>query len=199
MILRRQISAVLAFLSFAMLACNAPPLGFANEAPPEPRSYSPQESEAALDSFSEKWRSLNVSTPSGPFSVTLTEPELTAALVAAIEQAEADGIELPPISNVSVVLENNAINTYATIQAEVLVFDGVIVTVPSIGANGQVVVEITEASFGPFELEDSMLAEISDVVEQTINAPIQTSPFNITVTSVQIANHELTINGSINP
>lgn len=187
-------------LLMASIACNRPQLS--NQAE-EPQGVVveggvSQTSEEALASFTEKWRDINMSTPTGPFSVTFTEAELTAALEAGLDEAEANGVELPPIEDVQVELRNGEVRILGTVRVEPLNVNAEVVAVPSIDANGRVDLSITDASFGVLDLDQANLDDIEQAAEQAINEPIQNSPFNITLNSIEIANGQAVLSGTIN-
>ncbi len=179
-------------LIWGTLACNAP-LGASGKP-----SEAVLPSDEALASFHSKWRALNLATPSGPFTLTFTEAELTSAVDAAIREAEADGADIP-FEDVQVQLANGAINVYGTVHMPPLAFSGLITIVPTIGPNGTVEITITRIEFGPLEFDSATFDQLAAAVEQSINAPIVASPFHITLSAISITNGEMTISGTIAP
>lgn len=179
-------------LILSTLACNAP-LGARGKP-----SQAILPSDEALASFRSKWRTLNLATPSGPFTLTFSEAELTSAMDAAIREAEAEGADIP-FEDVQVRLANGAIDVYSTVHMQPLVFSGLITIVPTIGPNGTVEIAITRTEFGPLEFDSATFDQLAAAVEQSINAPIVASPFHITLSAIRIADGELTISGTIAP
>lgn len=185
-------------LSASSLACNA--AAASRIAPPTPPpAVETGASADALGSFNEKWRGLNISTPDGPFSVTFTEAELTSAIQAAIDQAEADSGQALPVNDVQVVLGNGVIDVFGHVTVEPLNVNGKISVSPSINSAGMVQLDVISAEFGVFQLDDALLNSVIDNVEHSINQPIQASPMNITLTEVSVDNGELRVSGVINP
>ncbi|MBN1311433.1 MAG: hypothetical protein JXB30_08440 [Anaerolineae bacterium] len=186
----------LSILLTATLACNmpAPRLG-GPERPPQAAAASTE----SLDSFNNKWHDLNLNTPAGPFSMTFTEAELSSVLAEAIQQAEADSGEDIPVANPSIVLENGIINVYGQVVINTFQADGLIVAVPAIGPDGLIDIQIASVEFGPFEIDTAMLDDLVSGIERSINAPIQSSPFNITLTTITIADGLMTVEGTIAP
>lgn len=185
---------ILIALPLASLACNA--AAFSRVGAPAP-AQDVQPSADALASFNSKWRNLNLATPSGPFSITFTEAELTSAANAAIAQTEADSGQAIPIDNVQVHLRPEAIDVFGQVQLDPLTVNGLITFVPSIGADGRIHLEIAEVEFGPLDVDETLLDEIVASVEHSINEPIQASPSKITLTSLVIDQNLLTISGTI--
>jgi hypothetical protein len=186
---------VLALL-LTTLACNMPGARLGG---PEPPAQVATASAESLESFDDKWRDLNLSTPAGPFTITFTEAELSSALAEAIRQAEADGGEDIPIQNPGVVLQDGVINLYGQISTNTFEANGLIVAVPTIGPDGLVDIQISSAEFGPVELEPALLNTLVESIERSINEPIQSSPFDIILTTITIAGGQMTIDGTITP
>lgn len=183
---------VIATLILSTLACNAP-LGVSSKLPEVI-----QPSDEALASFRSKWRALNLATPNGPFTLTFTEAELTAAVDAAIREAEANGADIP-FEQVQVRLTEGTVNVYGTVPMQPLSFSGTITIVPTIGPSGLVEITITRTEFGPLEFESTTFEQLATAVEQSINVPIVASPFHITLSAITINDGELTISGAIAP
>jgi hypothetical protein len=183
-------------LLFSALACNMPGPRIGG---PEKPTQAPTPSAESLESFNDKWRDLNLATPDGPFSMTFTEAELSSALADALQEAKVDGGQDIPIENPSVVLKDGTINLYGQVSINTFQANGLIVAVPSIGQDGLIHIQISSVEFGPIDLDPSLLDTLVSNIEQSINAPIQSSPFNIVLTSITIADGEMTIDGTITP
>lgn len=186
-----------AALVAATLACN---LGAArNFSPPTPPA-TVEASEDALDSFNNKWRDLNITTPNGPFSLSFTEAELTSAVTQAIARAEAEQGQSIPLEDVQVHTNaQGTIDVYGKVMLDPLALNGMITVVPALSPQGRVELEVTAAEFGPVDVDTTMLSDVVNGVEQTINEPIQTSPFNINLTAITVTDTEMTIQGTIAP
>jgi uncharacterized protein YpmS len=183
-------------LLIAALACNAPGTGLSQSDKP---SYTVESSVEALDSFNNKWRSLNLATPDGPFSMTFTESELTSAVVEALDDAETEQGEPIPVEDVTVLLNDGRIQCYARARIEPLDVNGYVAFVPSIGADGWIRLDMVDFQFGPLQIDDAELANLISTVEYSINEPIQASPFNIQLQQIYVNDGELVIEGSISP
>lgn len=187
----RLVALITLLLSTA--ACNMPGPKLGG---PQPPADAPAPSDAALESFNDKWRELNLATPYGPFSVTFTEAELTSAFNNAIVKSEANGQDVP-IDDPRVVLRDGLFYVYAMLDLDVTQTSGLITARPSIGADGLVQLTIESAEFGPVDVDPSMLNSLAAEIAQSINAPIQASPFQITLNQINSENGELTISGTI--
>lgn len=183
-------------LLLVTLACNMPgPRLGGPEAPAQAAAPSAE----SLASFDDKWRDLSLGTPAGPFSITFTEAELSSAMAEVIRQAEADRGKTIPLTNPSVVLQNGVIDIYGQVSTSAFAANGLVVAVPTIGPDGLIDIQINSAEFGPIELDPALLGELVTSIERSINKPIQSSPFNITLTTITIANGQMTIEGNIAP
>jgi uncharacterized protein YpmS len=183
-------------LALSALACNMPGFQLGGPQPP-PQTVQP--SGEALASFNDKWRTLNFATPDGPFSITFTNEELTSVVAEAIAQTEADTGETIPIQDIQVIMGDGVVNIYGRVNVSGFEANGLIVVVPSIGADGRLHAEIASIQYGPLQLDPSVLDQVMASVEQSINSPIQSSPFNITLSDVTVTNGQMTINGTITP
>ncbi len=179
-------------LIVSALACNAPFRA------PSRLPEAVQSSDEALASFRSKWRTLNLATPNGPFTLTFTEAELTAAVDTAIREAEAEGTDIP-FEQVQVRLTEGVVNVYGTVPMQPLSFSGAITIVPTLGSNGLVEIIVTRIEFGPLEFESTTFEQLAAAIEQSINAPIVASPFHITLSAITIGDGELTLSGTIAP
>lgn len=186
-----KLTAVLLILG--TLACNAAGLA------PRMPSQTIAPSAEALQSFKDKWRNLSLATPNGPFTVTFTEAELTSAVDAAIQDAQASDGESIPVQNVQVFLRDGAIDAYGQAAVDPLTVTGHIKMAPGIGPDGQVDLTVLQVDFGPLEVDESLLDRLIGYIERSINEPIQTSPLNITLTDIVVAEGQITINGTITP
>jgi hypothetical protein len=196
MIFRKSIQMRLVALMAVVLAaaaCNMPGPKLGG---PQPPADAPTPSDAALESFNDKWRDLNLATPYGPFSITFTEAELTSAFDEAITQSEANGNEIP-ISDPRVVLRDGLFYVYAVLDLDVTKTSGLITARPSIGTDGLVELTVESIEFGPVDVDPSMLDDLAEQIARSINEPIQASPFDITLNQVTSENGELTITGTI--
>ena len=189
---RNWIIFTIAALALSTLACNAAAF---TGSPAPPQTVQP--SADALASFQDKWRDLSRSTPSGPFSITFTEAELTSAVTAAIQESESSSGQSWPISNVTVALNDDQITVYGSARIDPLAINGSLAVVPYVDESGYVQLSLVNVDFGPLTLNENMLNEIISRVERSINAPIQSSPFDITIQTITVTSDQITINGTI--
>ena len=186
------LSVVLSMLTAGTLACN-----LAGIRPPAP-SYNVAPSAEALQSFKDKWRNLSMVTPSGPFTMTFTETELTSAVDAALQDAQANG-EPVPVENLQVFLRDGTITVYGQAQFDPLTVTGQVGLVPSVTPDGQVALTLVSVDFGPLEVDEALLDQLIARLERSINEPIQTSPLRITLTNIVVADGEITLLGTLTP
>jgi hypothetical protein len=183
-------------LLLASLACNMPGARLGG---PETPVQAATPSAESLESFDDKWRDLNLATPAGSFTITFTEAELSSALAEAILQSKADGGQDIPIQNPGVVLKDGVMEVYGQIGTSAFQANGLIVAVPAIGPDGLIDIQVTSAEFGPIELDPALLNDLVGSIERSINEPIQSSPFDITLSTITIADGQMTVEGTIAP
>jgi hypothetical protein len=131
--------------------------------------------------------------------VTFTESELTSALDEAIRRYQAETGETIPVQNPQIVLQNGQILLYTQLQLDVTQASGLVVATPAIGPDGLVDIQIDSAEFGPIDVDPAMLEGLAAELEQSINAPIQASPFTITLSEITAAEGQLAVSGTITP
>lgn len=186
------LAAVLLVLMLSLLACNLPWVA----GPPAPADIV-EPSVDALESFNDKWRSLVMSTPAGPFSLTFDEGELTSAVAEALAQAQRDGEPPIPLHDVQVSLHDGSIEVFGRANLDALTVNGQITLVPSVSDTGQVAVAVQQVTFGSLQIEDATLVELSRLVEHTINQPMQVSPVVITLQTITVTEGQLTLSGTL--
>lgn len=183
---------VLAISILTSLACN-------QLSGPKPPEKIAKPSSEALASFNQKWSNLFRTTPTGPFSISFTGAEMTSAAAKIIEQAKTESGKSIPVEDVQVVLEDDVINIYGRADIDYIEASGLVVVVPAINADGHLQITTQSVEFGALEIDPTYLSEILNMVESTINEPIQNAPFTITLTAILIDNGQMTINGVITP
>ena len=135
--------------------------------------------------------------PPGDFTMTFSEAELTSAVWDSIAQMEMESGEDIPISDVQVLLENNTMYLYGTIDAGIVQSAGVITAQPSVRPDGTIDVAITSADFGLIQLSQDDVSALETEVETTLNAWIAES--GATVTGVAISQGQFVVTGSTVP
>lgn len=162
--------------------------------PPAERAVEP--SQEALDSFNEEWQSV-ILAPPGDFTMTFSEAELTSAFWDSIIQLEAQSGEDIPVSDIQVLLQDNTMYVYATVDAGIVQSSGLITAQPSIGPNGNIDVAILSADFGLVQLDQADIIALEAEVENTLNQWALEA--GTTVTGVAIGDGQFTITGSTAP
>ena len=181
-----------AALALSSWACNAAGSRF-----PVP-SHTVSPSAEGLQSFKDKWRNLSIATPNGPFTITFSEVELTSAVDAALQEAQADG-ESVPVENLQVFLRDGTITVYGQVHYDPLTVTGQVGLVPSITSDGLVALTPASVDFGPLEVDEAVLDGLVARLERSINEPIQSSPLKIALSDIIVADGQITIIGTITP
>jgi len=99
----------------------------------------------------------------GQLTITVTEAQITTYIVENL-QKDYESILTNPV----VVFQPNQVELYATIKSGAISADGRVVMSVTIDTNGEPVVEILEANFGPFPIPSSLLNNLSTAVDKAI-------------------------------
>jgi hypothetical protein len=100
---------------------------------------------------------------SGQLTITVTETQITTYIV---ENLQKDYASI--LSDPVVVFQPNQVELYGTINSDAITVDGKVVMSVTIDPNGEPVVEILEANFGPFPIPSSLLTNLSTAVDNAI-------------------------------
>jgi hypothetical protein len=101
---------------------------------------------------------------SGNISITITEAQITSYVV----QNLRENYE-PILSNPVIVFQPNQVELYGTIQGDAVTANGRVVMSVVINEQGQPVVTIREANFGPIPVPSGLLSNLSVAVDRSIS------------------------------
>ncbi len=99
----------------------------------------------------------------GELTIAITEAQLTTYIIENL-QKEYRAI----LSNPVVIFQPDQVELYGTIKSDSISADGKIVMSVSIDPNGEPVVKILDANFGPFPIPSDLLNNLSNSVGQAI-------------------------------
>jgi hypothetical protein len=136
------------------------------------------------------WQQANELPPGVPFSVTITEAQMTASIN---ERLTASGYGTN-ISELSISLDNSQIvvTFKLTIQQQVgqrtidVSAVGTVVSTATLDASGAITVSVVSANFGQISLPPEMLAPINESLSEAITGSTTGKADNVTFTSLTI-------------
>jgi len=128
---------------------------------------------------------------SGDIRITLTEEELTSYIALQLSQSLAEQGLI--ISNPQVRLRDGKLTLSGTYRVDPVTVNPVI-TLSVTAVNGRPVANVESANFGILPVPGALLSQVSQSINQTL---AQQLPANATITSVTIADGQMTILGTI--
>jgi len=179
------------------------------EPPPEPSAQPtatpPDESQTPVnidatggESLEEAWRQAYELPPGVPFSVTTTEAEVEAAILAGMA-ASGYGSN---VSDLNVTLDDGLIGisfTYNLTQPVSRSVPASVVFAASIDSNGDLVLTATSASAGQFSIPPEMLTALNEAVSAALIGARSNMESDVTLTELAIDNGIMTVTGYVTP
>ena len=128
--------------------------------PPRPiQTVPPQEPQ-----IDQQIQTLQPDPNSGKVTLTITEAQITTAIVENLQKENISGLTDPVV-----VFQPGQVELYATIKGDAFSANGRIVLSVRIDPNGKPVVDILEANFGPFPIPAGFLNDLSTQVDHAIS------------------------------
>jgi hypothetical protein len=150
-----------------------------------------QPSEAEL--LRSQWQSaLESAAETGQVSILIDESQMTAFLAERIADHDQ-----PLIRNPQVYLRDNQIQIFGTAERGILKATLLITVTPEITEDGDISFELSEASVGPVPAPSALKSTISAVLTEAFTGSIGSLATGIKISSLAIANGEMTIVGEL--
>jgi hypothetical protein len=99
----------------------------------------------------------------GDVSITVTESQVTSYVMQNLQDNYS-----PILSDPVIVFQPNHVELYGTIKGDNISANGRVIMTVTIDDQGQPVVKITEANFGPIPVPTSLLSNLSTAVDRSI-------------------------------
>lgn len=183
----RKIILASCVLLFAALACRM------NIGGPKPTGQPIPVSTEAAGSLQQQFeQALQSSGPDGQISLMINESQLTSMLAARLEK-----LPEPFITDPQVYLRDGQIQIYGKAARGYFEANVSIILTASIDSNGQPLVEITSADFGPIPLPENMTESISAMVQEAYSGAIGPLATGFRLQSIVIADGLMLLTGSM--
>jgi hypothetical protein len=182
-----RITVVVVSLSLAGLACDT---GLGGPTPPA--SPIPVSTEAAGE-LEALWEQALENAEDGVVHVTMTEAQVTSYVALKLAE-EPDS----PFEDVQIFLRDDKITMQAQAKAGSLSVPAQVVLGVTTDADGQLVVALEEADFGPMPVPQSLLENVSDGLNDLIAGQIGAGNERFTITSIAIADGQMAVTGTVN-
>lgn len=159
----------------------------------------PVSSEAAESIKEELKRAAEAGAETGVITINLTEPQITSYLAARMQSDPSlqQSDKKPLITDPQVYLRDGQMQIYGKTQQGIFAANiGIIVQV-GVDANGQPLIEIVSADFGPFPAPEGLKNAITAMVKEAYTGSLGPVATGLRVEAISIANGIMTITGRI--
>jgi hypothetical protein len=159
----------------------------------------PVSAEAAESIKEELRRAIEVGAQTGVITVNLTEPQITSYLAARMQTDPSfqQSDKKPLIVNPQVYLRDGQMQIYGKTQQGIFAANiGIIVTV-GVDANGEPLIEVTSADFGPSPAPEGLKDAITAMVREAYTGSLGPVATGLRIESISTANGIMTITGRI--
>jgi hypothetical protein len=159
----------------------------------------PVSAEAAESIKEELRRAVEAGAQTGVITVNLTEPQVTSYLAARMQTDPSlqQSDKKPLIVDPQIYLRDGQMQIYGKTQQGIFAANiGVIVTV-GVDANGEPLIEVTSADFGPFPAPEGLKDVITAMVREAYTGSLGPVATGLRIENISTANGVMTITGRI--
>ncbi len=159
----------------------------------------PISANAAQSIQAELKRAFEAGAQTGVVTINFTEPQLTSYLAQRLQTDPnlQQSNKQPLITDPQVYLRNGQMQIYGKTQQGIFTANiGIIVKV-GVDANGQPLIEITSADFGPFPAPQGLTNAITAMIKEAYTGSVGPVATGFRIESISIANGIMTITGRI--
>jgi hypothetical protein len=159
----------------------------------------PVSAESAESIKEELRRAVEAGAQTGVITVNLTEPQITSYLAARMQSDPSlqQSDKKPLITDPQVYLRDGQMQIYGKTQKSIFAANiGIIVTM-GVDANGEPLIEVTSADFGPFPAPEGLKDAITAMVKEAYTGSLGPVATGLRIESISIANGVMTITGRI--
>jgi hypothetical protein len=160
--------------------------------PDIPQPLIPTQEANASDALKEQFKSLADASLDGKVALTVSEVQLTSLFA---EKLSSDAN--PFITEPQVYLRDGQIKIYGKAQKGYLTATVGIIVNASVDADGQVVVEIVSADFGPLPAAQGLNEAISAFIQEAFTGSLGPVAIGFRLEELTIADGSMTISGRI--
>jgi hypothetical protein len=159
----------------------------------------PVSAEAAESIKEELRRALEAGAQTGVITVNLTEPQITSYLAARMQTDPSlqQSDRKPLIVDPQVYLRDGQMQIYGKTQQGIFAANIGIVATVGVDANGEPLIEVTSADFGPFPAPEGLKDAITAMVREAYTGSLGPVATGLRIESISTANGIMTITGRI--
>ncbi len=159
----------------------------------------PVSTQAAASIQDELKRAFEAGAQTGEVTINFTEPQLTSYLAQRIQTdpnlQQSD--KKPLITDPQVYLRDGQMQIYGKTQQGIFAANiGIIVKV-GVDANGQPLIDITSADFGPLDVPEGLKSAITAMIKEAYTGSLGPVATGLRIESISIVNGIMTVTGRI--
>jgi len=159
----------------------------------------PVSAEAAESIKEELRRAFEAGAQTGVITINITEPQITSYLAARMQSDPSlqQSDKKPLITDPQVYLRDGQMQIYGKTQQGIFAANiGIIVTV-GVDADGQPLIEIASADFGPFPAPEGLKDALTAMIEEAYTGSLGPVATGLRIETISIASGVMTITGRI--
>ncbi len=159
----------------------------------------PVSAQAAQSIKDEVKRALEAGAQTGVVTINFTEPQLTSYLAQRMQSDPSlqQSNQKPLVTDPQVYLRDGQMQIYGKTQEGIFAANiGIIVQV-GVDANGEPLIEIKSADFGPFPVPDGLKNALTAMVKEAYTGSVGPVATGLRIESISIANGIMTITGRV--
>ena len=160
----------------------------------------PVSAEAAQSIQAELQRAIQAAADAGTgvITVNLTEPQITSYLAARMQtDPNLQQDKKPLITDPQVYLRDGQMQIYGKTQQGFMVANIGIIVSMGVDANGQPLIDVVSADFGPFPAPEGLKDAITAMVREAYTGSLGPVATGLRIESIAIANGVMTVTGRI--
>jgi hypothetical protein len=159
----------------------------------------PVSAEAAESIKEELRRAIEAGAQTGVITVNLTEPQITSYLAARMQTDPSlqQSDRKPLIVDPQVYLRDGQMQIYGKTQQGIFAANIGIIVAVGVDANGEPLIEVTSADFGPFPAPEGLKDAITAMVREAYTGSLGPVATGLRIESISTANGVMTITGRI--
>jgi hypothetical protein len=159
----------------------------------------PVSAEAAESIKEELRRAFEAGAQTGVVTINITEPQITSYLAARLQTDPSlqQSDKKPLMTDPQVYLRDGQMQIYGKTQQGIFTANIAIIVTMGVDANGQPLIEITSADFGPFPAPEGLKDAITAMVREAYTGSLGPVATGLRIETISIANGVMTITGRI--
>ena len=159
----------------------------------------PVSAEAAESIKEEIKRAFEAGLETGVVTINITEPQITSYLAARLQTDPSlqQSDKKPLMTDPQVYLRDGQMQIYGKTQQGIFTANIAIIVTMGVDANGQPLIEITSADFGPFPAPKGLKDAITAMVREAYTGSLGPVATGLRIETISIANGVMTITGRI--